>query len=327
MRHLFIVNPTAGGKDKSPEIRVSVQAAFQHRTDPYEIYVTKGPMDAAARIREEAASGEPLRVYACGGDGTFNECVCGAALLPHVAVCPFPTGTGNDFCRMFGQEGQLYRDLNAVLDGSQTAIDLIRVNDRYSANICSVGIDARIGADVHTYSRLPLIGGATGYVVSAVVNVFKGITCPMRVRCGDYASEGKHTIVCACNGRYYGGGFNPSPDARPDDGVLDIFIVRDLSLFQLASKIGRYAAGRADEMPEHIIHLRGTQVSVDFDSPNVINLDGEVMYADKVRMELLPGALQLVVPKGMRFFDSAAGQSDSSENSSAASSEAVTKSL
>ena len=305
MRHLFIVNPTAGGSDKTAQVRAKVEAAFQNRSDPYEIYVTRAPMDAADKIRRDAAGGEHLRVYACGGDGTFNECVSGAARLPHVAVCPFPTGTGNDFCRMFGADGELFRDLDALLDGFEVPIDVIEVNGRYSANICSVGIDARIGTDVHKYGKIPLCGAASAYVVSTVVNVFKGITRHMRVRCGSYHSEGKHAIVCACNGRYYGGGFNPCPTARPDDGLLDIFVVKDINLLQLAILIGKYAAGKADEMPQYITHLRGTEVEVDFQEPNVVNLDGEALFAEHVKMQLLPRALQLVVPRGCHFFPEA----------------------
>ena len=169
MKHLFIVNPTAGGKDSTAEVREKVERAFQGRGEEYEIYVTKAPMDAPEKIKAEAASGRHLRVYACGGDGTFNECVCGAARLENVAVCPFPTGTGNDFCRMFGEEKDMFRDLEALLEGSEHPIDLIDCNGRYSANICSVGIDARIGTSVHKYSKLPVIGGAAGYVVSLIV--------------------------------------------------------------------------------------------------------------------------------------------------------------
>ena len=175
MKHLFIVNPIAGGRDASGDLSGRVQRAFRHRTDPWELYVTKAPRDATEKIRREAASGEALRVYACGGDGTFNECVCGAAQLPNVAVCPFPTGTGNDFCRMFGPDAALFRDLDALLDGEVREIDLISCNGSYSANICSVGIDARIGTEVHRYSSLPLVGGAGAYVLSAVINAVKGI--------------------------------------------------------------------------------------------------------------------------------------------------------
>jgi YegS/Rv2252/BmrU family lipid kinase len=304
MKHLFIVNPVAGGSDKSGEVRARVREAFQSRQEPYEIYVTRGPMDAARKIREEAESGERLRVYACGGDGTFNECVCGAALRENVAVCPFPTGTGNDFCRMFGEEKELFRDLDALLDGTERPIDLIECNGRYSANICSVGIDARIGTEVHKYSKIPLIGGATGYVVSAAVNMFRGIATMMTVRCGDFARTGMTTLVCACNGRFYGGGFNPSLHARPDDGIMDVYIAKKVNIVQFAALIGKYAAGRADELPAYVTHLKtGEDLEILFEKEDVVNVDGESLHTDRVHMRMVPGAMKLIIPKGMRFFD------------------------
>lgn len=303
MKHLFVVNPVAGGHDKTAEVQTRVRAAFRTREGEYEVYVTKAPMDAAEKIRREAARGGELRAYACGGDGTFNECVNGAALLPNVAVCPFPTGTGNDFCRLFGEEKDLFRDLDALLDGSVRPIDLIDCNGRYSANICSVGIDARIGTEVHTYSKLPLVSGAAAYVVSAVVNMFRGLSRPMTVRCGDLTATGKHTLVCACNGQFYGGGFHPSLTARPDDGVLDFFIVRKVNLLQFAALIGKYAAGHAAEMTRFITHRQGTELEIRFEREDVVNVDGEALHTDHVRMKLIPGAVRLIVPKGMRYFD------------------------
>lgn len=304
MKHLFIVNPVAGGSDKTDEVRARAREAFRSREEPYEIYVTRGPMDAARKIREEAESGERLRVYACGGDGTFNECVCGAALCENVAVCPFPTGTGNDFCRMFGAEKELFRDLDALLDGMERPIDLIECNGRYSANICSVGIDARIGTEVHKYSKIPLIGGSAAYVVSAAVNMFRGIATMMTVRCGDFERRGPTTLVCACNGRFYGGGFNPCPDAMPDDGIMDVYIVKKVNLIQFAALIGKYAAGKADELPRFVTHLKcADALEIDFAGEDVVNVDGEALYTDRVRMRMLPGAMKLIVPKGMRFFD------------------------
>ncbi len=303
MKHLFVVNPVAGGRDRSPEIRLAAEAAFRTRKEPYEVYVTKGPMDAADKIRKEASCEEHLRVYACGGDGTFNECVCGGALLENTAVCPFPTGTGNDFCRMFGEEKELFRDLDALLSGTEHPIDLIDCNGRFSANICSVGIDARIGTDVHKYSSLPLIGGSGAYIVSTVVNVCKGINRPMRVLAGDYCAQGPHALACACNGRFYGGGFNPSRSARPDDGVLELFIVPGLSLPALAANIGKYAAGRADECPRYIRHLRGDSMQIDFEEESIVNVDGEGIRARSVCMRIVPHALRLIVPRGMHYFE------------------------
>lgn len=303
MKHLFIVNPIAGGKDSTAEVTEKVKAAFKNRSDEYEIYVTKAPMDAAEKIRSEAASEEHIRAYSCGGDGTFNECVCGAAGLKNVAVCPLPTGTGNDFCRMFGDEKGLFNDIDAVLDGWEHPIDVIDCNGRKSVNICSVGIDARIGTGVHKYSKMKLVGGATAYVVSAAVEMFKGIARPMKVTCGDYSAFAPHSLICACNGRYYGGGFNPSRDAMPDDGVLDIFVVRKVNLIQFALLIGKYAGGKADEMKKLITHLRGDSITIEFDEESVVNLDGEAMFTKKAVMKLEPASLNLVVPKGMKFFD------------------------
>ena len=242
---------------------------------------------------------EELRVYACGGDGTFNECVCGAALLDNVAVCPFPTGTGNDFCRMFGEDKDRFRDLNALLNGTVHRIDLISCNGSYSANICSVGIDARIGTSVHKYSRIPIIGKGPGaYVISAAANAVRGIATPMHVRCGEYEAEGKHSLICVCNGRFYGGGFNPTRSAKLDDGELDIIIARQVSLFNFARLIGRYAKGEAESLPRYVTCLHGTEISIEFDREDVINLDGEALPATSVHMKLVPKAMKLLVPQG-----------------------------
>ena len=304
MKHLFIVNPAAGGSDKTDEVRAKVVSVFAQRPeDEVEIYVTKAPLDATEKIRAEAADGKELRVYACGGDGTFNECASGVMSLENAAVCPFPTGTGNDFCRMFGEEKDLFRDLEALVNGSVHPIDAIDCNGRCSVNICSVGIDARIGTNVHQYTDLPLLGGSAAYVVSAAVEMFRGISRHMRIRSGDFSGDGEYTLVCVCNGRYYGGGFNPSPDARPDDGELDMFIVKKVNLLQFASLIGKYASGRSAELTKLVTHLRGQEITIEFDGENVINLDGEAVFTDKAVMRIVPGAVRLIVPKGMTFFD------------------------
>ena len=303
MKHLFIVNPTAGGHDRTEYVREKVEEAFAGRDVEYEIYVTRAPLDATEKIKAEAATGEHIRAYACGGDGTFNECISGAVGLDNVAVAPFPTGTGNDFCRMFGDEMELYHDAGALIDGFEHKIDVISCNGRYSANICSVGIDARIGTSVHNYSKLPLIGGSAAYVVSAVVEMFRGISRHMRIMSGDFIADAKHTLVCACNGRFYGGGFNPSLTAMPDDGIMDIFIAKKLNLVQFAALIGKYAKGRADELPQFVTHLRTDHITIEFDEDNVVNIDGEAIFTKKAVLQLLPKAVKLIVPKGMHFFD------------------------
>lgn len=303
MKHLFIVNPVAGGKDRSGEIAALAEQTLQDSGAPFEVYVTKAPMDACDKIRTDAASGEELRVYACGGDGTLNECVNGAVGLANVAVTHFPCGTGNDFIKMFGDEKERFFHLEELLDGEVRPLDVIECCGRYSINICSVGVDARIGTDVHKYSSIPVIGGATGYVVSTVVNLVKGITQKLAVRGCGMEYEGGTTLICACNGRFYGGGFNPVPEARPDNGTLDYLVVKDVTRLQFATLVGKYAKGRWRELPqEYITHLTGTHLEIEGGEEMVVNIDGEALYSKHVNFDVCPGGVNFIVPRDMTFF-------------------------
>ena len=275
----------------------------------FEIYVTKAPMDATAKIREEAEKWDALRVYACGGDGTLNECVCGAAEKPNVAVTHFPCGTGNDFIKAFGDEKQRFFDLQELLEGEVRPIDVIRVNDRYSVNICSVGIDARIGCQVHKYSGLPLIGGAVGYIVSTAAEVIKGVASPIRVTANGITYDGDKTLICVCNGRYYGGFFNPMPDARVDDGVLDCLVVSAVSRLTFAKLVGDYAKGKYAKYPQYIKHLRTDKMEIDAEEVLVVNLDGEAICGTHVEMSVVSGGLDFIFPKNMQYFENQSEES------------------
>ena len=310
MKHLFIVNPAAGSKDSTDFVSAKVARFFSGKEGDFEIYTTKGPMDAVKKISYEAALCDELRVYACGGDGTLNECVCGAVGHDNVAVTHFPTGTGNDFIKTFGEEGKRFFDLNELVEGEVRPLDVIDCNGRYSINICSVGIDARIGSDVHKYSKIPLIGGATGYITSTAVNFFKGITDSLRVVCNGKLYYGDMTLICACNGRFYGGGFNPVPDARPDDGLIDFLIVKGISRLTFAKLIGKYAKGRYSELPKYISHIRSAAMDIECERELVVNVDGEIIRAKKISLKMIPGGVNFIYPAGMQFFAEASSEAE-----------------
>ncbi|MGE4353132.1 MAG: diacylglycerol kinase family protein [Oscillospiraceae bacterium] len=303
MKHLFIVNPIAGGRDKTPEIQEAVVHIFASGGD-FEVYTTRAPMDGEEKVRAEAAVHDTLRVYAVGGDGTLNECVNGAAGLSNVAVAVYPSGTGNDFVRMFGAEKTRFLDLRALTAGEVRKLDLIGCNGRYGLNICSVGVDARIGTQVHHYSRLPLIGGKFAYVSSTVVNLMRGVNQRMRISFDGRVIDGMAALVCVCNGRFYGGGFNPVPEARPDDGILDFVIIRGVSRFEFIRLIGKYASGRYRELPEkYLAYYRGDYAKIESDNLLCINIDGETMESHTVEFKLVTGGLNFIFPRSMDFFN------------------------
>jgi len=306
MRHLFIINPIAGSKKgRFAETEREIRAFAESLNDPYEIYVTKAPMDACHKIAAEAeASSDQLIVYACGGDGTLNECANGAAGRANTAITHYPCGTGNDFIKMFGSADEhRFRDLQTLASGAIRPIDLIDCNGRYGINICSVGADARIGTDVHKYSSLPIVGGPTGYVVSIIVNMVKGLTQKMRITTGEDTLEGVFTLVCACNGRFYGGGFNPVPDAIPDDGILEFLIIKGISRLRFIQVVGKYAKGRFRELSDVITHIRGSRLAIESEDEIVVNLDGEAIYAEKISFRVVPGGVNFLFPSGMEYFN------------------------
>jgi len=303
VKHLFIINPAAGGiKGRFDEIEREIRSVADDLGDPYEIYVTKAAMDACSKISEDAQTADKLHVYACGGDGTLNECANGAANRSNVAITHYPCGTGNDFLKTFGPENVYkFQDLRALTTGTVTPLDLIDCDGRYGINICSVGIDARVGADVHKYSSIPVIGGATGYVVALAANVIKGVGERFHITVGDLEVDKKITLACACNGRFYGGGFNPIPDAIPDDGLLDCLVIDAVSRFAVARIVGKYAKGRYREIGDRVKYLRASSMEIKGYGRFVVNIDGEAIYAESIYFRVVPKGVNFIFPAGMDY--------------------------
>ena len=300
MKHLFIINPAAGSHDQTAEYSQKIHAACQKRYLDYEIQVTAGPMDATRIAREAAQTGEELRLYACGGDGTLNEVAAGAAGYANAAVTVFSGGSGNDFVRIFDNPKAFF-DLERLLDAEEITFDMIRCNEDLAINICSVGLDARIAADVARYKRLPLLHGFRAYLVSTAINLMKGISEPYVVEVNGQRFEAEHTFVCVCNGRYYGGGFNPIPEADPTDGMLDVLLVDKVSLLQVPGLIGKYKDGRYKEISHVARYLKTDCVKVCSKKPTAVNLDGETRLATEAVMKVAEEKIRFVYPKGLSW--------------------------
>ena len=212
----------------------------------------------------------------------------------------FSGGSGNDFVKLF-DEPKAFFDLERLLDCEEAHFDLIRCNDDLSLNICSVGLDARIGTDVANYKRIPLLHGFRAYAVSTVVNLFRGIAEHYVVEVNGERIDAEQTFVCVCNGRFYGGGFNPVPEADPTDGLLDVLLVKKVTLLQVPAIIGKYKAGRYKELPHLVRHLRTRSIKIICDKPTPISLDGEVRTAREVNMTLAEEKLRFFYPRGLTF--------------------------
>lgn len=298
MTHIFIINPAAGSRDRTKDYTEAIEKACGAKGLSYRIAVSACPGDCKRIAREAAQTGEEIRLYACGGDGTLNEVVSGAAGFPNAAVTVFSGGSGNDFVKIFDQP-EAFFDLERLLDCEEAQFDLIRCNDDIALNICSVGLDARIGTDVSNYKRVPLLHGMRAYIASTVVNLFRGISEHYVVEVNGEVIDAEQTFVCVCNGRFYGGGFNPVPEADPADGKLDVLLVKKVNLLQVPGIIGKYKSGRYKELPQFVTHYLTDRITIRCDKPTPVNLDGELRTAQTVEMRIAQEKIRFFFPKGL----------------------------
>ena len=300
MKHLFIINPAAGSYDRTQEHAAKIRHACNTRDLDFEIEISKAPGECRRLAREAAQTGEEIRIYACGGDGTLNEVMSGVAGFPNAAVSVLSGGSGNDFVKIFDEPKAFY-DLERLMDAEEMTFDLMECNGDLAINICSVGLDARIGTDVSNYKRLPLLHGFRAYAASTVVNVIKGISEHYRVEVNGETIDDRFTFICVCNGRYYGGGFNPIPEADPSDGLLDVLVVKEVSRSQVPGLIGKYKNGRYKELSHVARYIKTDHVKITCDKPTPINLDGELRRAQVIEIKVAEEKIRFFYPKGLSW--------------------------
>mgnify|MGYP000096769502 FL=1 len=300
MKHVFIINPNAGKYDSRQRIYDMADALREKHGLDVQCILTKKQGHATELARRLCDSGEELRFYACGGDGTVNEVANGIIGYDNAAMTVIPVGTGNDFLKNFGGAAPLFADAENLWDGPQFPMDAIDVNGRIALTIACSGIDARVAADVHKYSESPLLDGKTSYIASLAVNfLFKGIASHWTVTLDDEVIEDDFSLVSVCNGRYYGGGFMPVAEARMDDGVLNTLVVKKVSRVTFARFVGPYSKGEYSKFPEYAHCSTPQVIRIHSEKPDIVTcLDGECMTNSDVTIRLSEKKLNFFGPEG-----------------------------
>ena len=300
MKHIFIINPTAGKRDSRQRIYDMADILRDKHGLDVQCILTKKQGHATELTRKLCESGEELRFYACGGDGTINEVANGILGYDNAAMTCIPIGSGNDFLKNFGDDAAKFSDAENLWDGPQFPMDVIEVGDRIALTIACSVIDARIGRDVHKYSESPLLDGKSSYIVSLIANfIFKDISSHWTVEIDGNAVEGDYAVVSVCNGRYYGGGFMPMPEARMDDGIMNVMIVDKVSKLQFLRIVGPYAKGEYRKLPTFARGYTPKVVRIRSEQEDIVTcLDGESIVSSDVTIKLSDKRLNFFGPAG-----------------------------
>lgn len=300
MRHVFIINPNAGKKDQTGRIYEMADRLRQHGLT-CECLLTQRPGSATELARKVAESGEEVRIYACGGDGTINEVANGIAGFDNAAMTCIPTGTGNDFLKNFGEDQTKFFDAENLWDGDVHQLDLIDCNGRQCLTIACNGLDARVAESVHELGDSPLLSGRGSYLAAVGVNfLFRGIARHWTVTLDDEEPiEDDFSVVSMCNGRYYGGGSTPVPEARMDDGVLHTVLIKKVGRVRFATMFGTYSDGEYQQLPKHLVRVvTARSVRIRSDEEFTTCVDGECFRSKDVTMRLSDKKLNFFGPKG-----------------------------
>lgn len=290
---LILLNPHAGTADEAAPLRRWAQARG------HELVETRDPEDA--RSRAVAAAREDRLVIAAGGDGTLHGIA--GALLQCGAPCPrlgvAPLGTGNDFVRSLNYPERLEEVLELIDAERVLPVDAVDASFDGEAcaylNVGSVGVAGELAAELEAEAKRRW--GPLAYVWAALSKAPQASPYELEVACDNARSvRGAFLNVVVANGIYAGGGYRIAPDARLDDGLLQVYAVRDGSWLERVGVAAHVALG--DAAASDSVHpFSAREVHIRALAPVPVDLDGEPRGEFRsLHFAVRSAALRILVP-------------------------------
>ena len=296
---LFIINSKAG-KTEFDIRKEDIEETFRRagRLSEIEVVYTKYKNHTKFLIDAfDSLDYDEKIVIICGGDGSLNELV-NVAYGKNMTLGLIPTGTGNDFAKNFDYSNF---NLKSLLNFKTKKIDLIKVNNFYSINVTSLGFDTQVLKRAYDYLEKNPKLGKKAYALS-VLNSLNKINCEnleLKLKLIDgsnFEIKGDYLISALCNGGFYGSGFNPAPEAKIDDGVLNLLLASKIPFIKFLPMIKKYKEGRHKDS-KYIREIEVISGRIKSKEKFIANADGEIFETDEIRFKVLPKALNWVIFK------------------------------
>jgi diacylglycerol kinase (ATP) len=288
----LVLNPVAGRgrhRDLAPELRALVRGADLDA----EVVVSESAADAESLARKAADAGRDL--IAAGGDGTVGL-IAGVAAETGRMLAIVPTGAGNDFASTLGYNRKKPLDaIAAIANGRDATVDLGVVNGRWYTCVTCSGFDAEANRWANTVTRL---SGTPLYVAAVARTLALYKPCPFRVTVDGVVHESPAWLVAVGNSRSYAGGMQIVPEARLDDGLLDVCVIGDFSRLEIMRHFPKVFRGTHLGVPG-VSTYRGAHITVEAlgSKPMEVWADGERVGPLPATMEPRPNALRVRVPQ------------------------------
>lgn len=297
---LIMVNPWAAGGRVGRRWPLVASQLTRLLEDPRVVYTT-GPGSAASQVRD-AVEQDEREVCVVGGDGTVNEAVNGilATTAREVRLTIVPSGSGHDYAKTLGLPPGLDRAADILRSRVYRDVDVGRATyrnlqgqeeTRHFANILEAGIGGLVVDRVNRSRKL--LGGRVAFLWATLTALFAYDNANVGVEVdGEPVAEGPMNSVIVANGRFFGSGLQPAPQAKLDDGWLDVVLFGDIRAGEAVRNLGRLRRGEHLDL-EKVEHFRGRRVSAASEAPVPAEMDGELVGTLPMRAEVLPGRLRV----------------------------------
>lgn len=302
MKYYFVTNPVAGTGISEQLIRKELNN-LKEEID-YEIYKTKAVRDAGEFVKKkiDENKGTDICFIACGGDGTINEVFENCVYKDNVYVSCYPSGSGNDFVKCFGAEKFNVRN---IINGKPMKIDVMKINDRYSINVTNFGIDTAVAQYMNRQRDKRGYGKKSDYTIGVLYSVFTALKTKVKIIADGKLlnPSGLATSITLSNGQYMGGSYHCAPKSQLNDGLIDVCIIRPVSIIELAMLIGPYKKGRHLDNPKfdkYITYLQAEKVEVIGEEGFEYTIDGENVQQNSFVCTAEKEAINFIVPEVMQ---------------------------
>lgn len=301
-----IINPQSAGGKTGKRWGV-MKERLERELGPLTVLETQQKLDAIDLTRQALQNGADT-IISVGGDGTLNEVVNGffmngARLRPAAKLAVLLHGTGSDFVKTCRLPHTIERLTRAIIKGDSSSCDVVRAtlkpiadkpSERYFINVADVGIGGPVVDLIDKRSKR--WGGKLTFLLTGIWMTLRSQNFMMHVTLdGEIICEGQPLYFAAiANGKYFGSGMYIAPEADLNDGMFDVVLAGDFSLFEKAFKIlPRLYTGKIGQLKK-IRMFKGKRLHISAEHPHLIETDGELVGKTDALFEILPSAIQIL---------------------------------
>jgi len=312
MKHVFVFDPKAFRNQqwKMDNIQDHIGQYFRTLEKPdFSLQNSRYRRNAMLILEEEVEKAEPeddIRVYAIGGEEIFYDCLNAVAHFPNMHLAAVPYGISNDFLKIFGDKNlESFRDIPALAQAHTLSTDIIKWGVNYALNSCYIGMNAvvmknlkdmRANLNKGSFLVLSKLSSMLNYIMTAFDKKQAGRKYGITVDGVDYS--GKYSLIHVANGPYHNGKKTGSFEAMPNDGLLDITLIKATHPLGTLLSLGMYSRGKR---PGNCFCVKGKEVTIRSDSTMLIQMDNEYFQETSVTISLVPDAVQMVAVNDLSY--------------------------